>query len=55
MTHKCIHERLDCEERIALVKDLVVEVMSLVSKRLANQIKTHLMESLKDLLSLFKG
>jgi hypothetical protein len=54
MTHKCIHKQLDSEESLTLIKALVVQVMSLVSKRLAKQIKAHLMESLKDLLSLLK-
>ena len=55
MTHKCIHKQLDSEECLTLVKALVVQVMSLVSKRLAKQIKAHLMEFLKDLLFSFKG
>ena len=54
MTHKCIHKQLDSEESLTLIKALVVQVMSLVSMRLAKQIKAHLMESLKDLLSLLK-
>ena len=54
MTHKCIHKQLDSEESLTLIRALVVQVMSLVSKRLAKQIKAHLMESLKDLLSLLK-
>ena len=54
MTHKCIHKQLDSEESLTLIKALVVQVMSLVSKRLAKLIKAHLMESLKDLLSLLK-
>lgn len=54
LTHKCIHKQLDSEESLTLIKALVVQVMSLVSKRLAKLIKAHLMESLKDLLSLLK-
>ena len=50
MTHKFIHKQLDSEESLAMIKALVVQVMSLVSKRLSKQIKAHLMESLKDLL-----
>ena len=54
MTHKCIHKQLDSEESLTLIKALVVQVMTLINKRLAKQIKAHLMESLKDLLSLLK-
>lgn len=54
MTHKCIHKQLDSEESMSLVKSLVVQVMSLINKRLAKQIKSHLAEPLKDLLSLLK-
>lgn len=54
MTHKCIHKQLDTEESLTLVKALEAQVMNLISNRLAKQIRAHLIDSLKDLLSLLK-
>ena len=54
MPHKCIHKQLDTEESLTLVKALVIQVMKLINRRFAKQIRTHLIEPLKDLLSLLK-